>query len=296
MSGLDHANTNRGDEAHVEWDELAVGWALRALEPDDEDRFTVHLPGCERCQASVSDGSRIITALVEQLPLQSPSPELRTRLLAEIGKTRPIAAAPPAAPAQPATGPRPESALGESVIDLAAARHRSGARQSRSTWTRISTLVAAAAAVLVIAGLGVWNVNLQTDRDHFSTVAADRGAILQDLAAAGEVSMTPLRDGDGQAVATLVTGVSQTMVMTNGLPVNDSSDEIYVLWGLQAAGEQPQALGTFDVVGAELDMRTVSSTAAGIDSFDGYAVTLESGRAAPEGPTLPMVASGQVTA
>lgn len=294
MSGLE-----RDDTAHVEWDELAVGWALRALEPDDEDRFSVHLPGCQRCLASVRDGGAIITALVEQLPLQSPSPELRSRLLAEIGKTRPMAPSVPAAgsaPGQLPSSPAHEASVDSSVVDIAAARHRSSMRRARSSWRKVSTLVAAAAAVLVIAGLGVWNVNLQTDRDHATTVAADRGEILQDLAAAGEVSMTPLRDGDGQSVATLVTGVSQTMVMTNGLPVNDSSDEIYVLWGLQEAGQQPQALGTFDVVGNELDMRTVSSTVSGIDSFDSYGVTLESGRAAPEGPTLPMVASGQVTA
>ncbi len=289
MSGLD-----RNDAAHDEWDELAVGWALRALEPDDEDRFTTHLLGCERCQASVRDSDRVLGALVEQLPLQSPSPALRTRLLAEIGKTgrSPDASPPRLAEPAPSDG---------ALIDLSAARGRSLARRtrlshrSRSTWTTISTLVAAAAAVLVIAGLGIWNLNLQTDRNQATSVAADRGDILRDLAAAGEVNMTPLRDGDGQAVATLVRGSSQTMVMTNGLRVNDSADQIYVLWGLKQVGD-PEPIGTFDVVTGDLDMRTVGSTASGIDAFNGYGVTLESGRAAPDSPTLPMVASGQVTA
>jgi len=282
------------DPAHAEWDELAVGWALRALEPDDEDRFSGHLRGCERCTNSVQDSSRVITALVEQLPLQSPSPELRSRLLAEIGNTRRTAET-----ATPAG--QPESRLPEGeLIDFAAAHDRSVARRartrqrSRSTWTTISTLVAAAAAVLVIAGLGIWNLNLQTDRDNAVSVAAEREGILQDLAAAGEVSMTPLHDGDGRPVATLVQGSRQTMVMTNGLQVNDSQDQIYVLWGLKEVGE-PQPLGTFDVVNGELDMRTVGSTMSGIDTFNGYGLTLESGRAAPETPTLPMVASGQVT-
>lgn len=289
MSGLD-----RNDPVHVEWDELAVGWAMRALEPDDEHRFSTHLRGCERCQASVQDSGRVITALVAQMPLQSPSPELRSRLLAEIGKTR---RNPDATPLR-----RPETALPDGeLIDFAAARHRSIARStragrgSRSKGTTISTLVAAAAAVLVIAGLGIWNLNLQTDRDNAASVAADRGQILQDLAAAGEVNMTPLNDGDGQSVATLVIGSTQAMVMTNGLPVNDSDEQIYVLWGLQEAGGQPQALGTFDVVDDALDMRTVGSTVSGLDTFNGYAVTLESGRRAPDAPTLPMAATGQVT-
>lgn len=288
MSGLD-----RNDASHVEWDELAVGWALRALEPDDEDRFTVHLRGCERCAASVRDSDHVLTALVEQLPLQSPSPELRTRLLAEIGRTGRTP------DAMTARLPEPAPSDG-ALIDFTAARSRTLARRqrssapSRSTWTRISTLVAAAAAVLVIAGLGVWNFNLQDDRNQATSVAADRGKILQDLASAGEVNMTPLRDGDGQAVATLVRGTSQTMVMTNGLRVNDSDQQIYVLWGLKQVGD-PEPIGTFDVVSGELDMRTVGATAAGIDAFDSYGLTVESGRVAPESPTLPMVASGQVT-
>ena len=34
---------------HEEWDALAVGWVLSALDPDDEARFADHLPGCDRC-------------------------------------------------------------------------------------------------------------------------------------------------------------------------------------------------------------------------------------------------------
>lgn len=286
MSGLD-----RNDTTHTEWDELAIGWALRSLEPDDEGRFSAHLRSCERCGASVRDSGRVLNALVDQLPLQSPSPELRSRLLAEASRTRRQRAT---APARPEEQARPD----EELIDFSAARRRSmdrgsrTVRGSRSRWTAVSTLVAAAAAVLVIAGLGIWNFNLQADRDNATTVAADRGQILQDLTEAGEVSMTPLHDGGGQSVATLVIASSQTMVMTDGLPVNDTDDEIYVLWGLQTDGEPPQALGTFDVVDDDLDMRTVGSTVAGLDSFSGYALTLEPGRRAPQTPTLPVVATG----
>ena len=35
--------------SHDEWDELAAGYALHALEPDEERRFTDHLAGCEEC-------------------------------------------------------------------------------------------------------------------------------------------------------------------------------------------------------------------------------------------------------
>lgn len=297
MSGLDINDRDRDDTAHVEWDEFAVGWALRALEPHDEDRFSVHLKACPRCQTTVADSGAIITEVLNQLPLQSPSPQLRDRLLAEAAKTRPN----PASQSERQARPEPESGRTEAaqsdgaLIDLAAARHRPAAGRTRSSWTTMRTLLVAAAAVLVIAGLGIWNLTLQTDRDRAAAIAADRGEILQDLAAAGDVQMTPLVDGDGDTLAFLVMGTGTAMVMTNGLDVNTESETTYVLWGLQEVGQQPVPLGTFDVVHNELDMRTVGSTVSGIDTFNGYGLTLESGRSAPTSPTLPMVASGQVT-
>lgn len=291
MSGLDSSSRDRDDDSHVAWDECAVGWAVRALEPDDEDRFAEHLGGCERCQATVGESGRILAEVLAQLPLQSPRPELRARLLAEVANTRqPIPAS--RTTSRPAAAPL--KAEGE-LIDFAAARHRSVARRTRVAWTTTRTLIAAAAAVLVIAGLGIWNVTLQADRDRASAVAADRGEILQDLAAAGEQQITPLLDGEGQPVATLVLTSSTARVLTDGLDVNNDLETTYVLWGLQEVGQQPVPLGTFDVVDSELDLRTVGSTVSGIDSFKGYAVTLESGRTAPTEPTLPMVASGQVS-
>ena len=40
---------------HGEWDALAVGWALSALDPEDEERFAEHLPDCARCTATVRE-------------------------------------------------------------------------------------------------------------------------------------------------------------------------------------------------------------------------------------------------
>ena len=39
--------------SHEEWDELAVGYALSALEPDELDRFVLHLVDhCRQCSQS----------------------------------------------------------------------------------------------------------------------------------------------------------------------------------------------------------------------------------------------------
>jgi hypothetical protein len=53
-------------------------------------------------------------------------------------------------------------------------------------------------------------------------------------------------------------------------------------------------LGTFDVVTAGTDLRTVGSTTTALDGYPAYALSLEPGRQAPSSPT-DIVATGQVT-
>lgn len=48
---------------HDEWDELAAGYALHALEPDEEQRFTEHLAGCEACTATLGDHELVAAQL-----------------------------------------------------------------------------------------------------------------------------------------------------------------------------------------------------------------------------------------
>jgi anti-sigma-K factor RskA len=42
-------------QAHETWEELAAGYALHALGPDDERQFLDHLPGCPQCAAALDD-------------------------------------------------------------------------------------------------------------------------------------------------------------------------------------------------------------------------------------------------
>ena len=80
--------------------------------------------------------------------------------------------------------------------------------------------------------------------------------------------------------------------MADGATNADADDEVYVVWGVQ--GEDPTPLGTCDVVTSAKDLRTVGSTATGLDDFAGYAMSIEPGRQAPSSPT-DIVATGQVT-
>jgi anti-sigma-K factor RskA len=48
---------------HDEWDELAAGYALHALEPDEEQRFTEHLATCDECAAVLGDHELVAAQL-----------------------------------------------------------------------------------------------------------------------------------------------------------------------------------------------------------------------------------------
>jgi len=48
---------------HDEWDELAAGYALHALEPDEEQRFTQHLATCAECSAILGDHELVAAQL-----------------------------------------------------------------------------------------------------------------------------------------------------------------------------------------------------------------------------------------
>ena len=124
---------------HDAFDELAVGWALHALEPEDEAVFARHLPGCARCAETVAETTAVMAAMATDLPQAAPSEGLRSRLQAAVAGTEQVhrAAAPPA---QAATVPVP--------------------RPSR----RALAVALVAAAVATIAGLGIWNVVLGADR------------------------------------------------------------------------------------------------------------------------------------
>lgn len=271
-----------GRRDHEEFDELAVGWALKALEPDDESRFGKHLLDCSRCSQTVRDAREMTAAMAMAVPMEEPSDALRARILS--------AAA--AEPRQP--GVRPPTQLPRRP-PLAVGVTRPPVRRQHRLRGRARILargVALAAALALVVGLGGWNLDLRSDRTAAQAVAARQAAVLDELNDRGVYNVAPLETSDGEAVGTVVVHDGAAKVMADGLPVNDTERETFVLWGMRRS-LSPVALGTFDVLRSELDVRTVSSTSTGLDQYDGYAISIEPGRQAPSSPT-DMVATGTV--
>jgi len=259
---------------HDRFDELAVGWALHALEPEDEAVFAVHLRDCLRCASTVDETSEVMAAMAADLPGAEPSDELRHRLRAAVAETEqlPVPAAAPAEPAEVAVpAPRPVPV--------------------QPRWRRALPAALVAAAVAAIVALGLWTVVLDADRQELQDTVAAQSAVVEALTSPGRATIARL-DSDGDPVATVVARDGELQVVTNGLSVNDGDATSYVVWGL--GGERPVALGTFDVDRSQVAVETVGSGQTGLDDYAEYGISLEPGQEPPAQPS-DVVATGQVT-
>jgi hypothetical protein len=125
---------------HDYWDELAAGYALHGLAPDEETSFVAHLETCEQCGASVTDHEFVAAQLgaIAHYREDDEAPSWESMRRAVIGDA-PAAAA---------------------VVDLDSRRRRYDVSRR---------VLAAAAAVVVIAGGGIATWRLTTGGNGCTT-------------------------------------------------------------------------------------------------------------------------------
>jgi hypothetical protein len=422
---------------HEDWDALAVGWAMSALDREDEERFAAHLPGCARCTATVRESLYTVADLAYALPDEAPPASMKARLMAAVAaeprrsptepeqpstepstdpeaeSTGPEAEWPrlpapagnldwfagpdlaggdlaggdlaggdlaggdragsdPAGPdlagdespgdppAQPRVGdgsgngatPEPDRLTRDDgpVADppgngatpepdrLTAADHpvlgdRPGTAgrpalgdrptppgqpgvggrttsdsvppgedgvvvplEPRRRRRRITLAVAAAAVLALVAGLGVWNVQLRSDQDDLRRLVAQRDAAIQQLTASGPARVAALT-GNGQPSperrATLVVRGDQVEIIVETL-VPTTGNERYWLWTLRCDTPQPTDLKPikgFTVTQPEFSVRDIGSD-PGVATATCFAISSEVGSATPTTPRQ-VVAVGQ---
>ncbi|MDN5747932.1 MAG: anti-sigma factor [Pseudonocardia sp.] len=284
----------------------AVGWALHALEPDEEMAVLLHLPQCEVCQAAVLDAEQILAGLGATVTLLTPPASLRDRLMAEVAETpqRPPILRPRSSPETSGTDAAVADAPGRVDAPAPARRHRLDAEDASSPsrparWIRAWTgsrgrrLVAASlavVAVLSVGGLVVRTTQLEQQRDAETAQAQGLSELIGQLGEPGSRHALLTDSDTGAIVAAVLVSDGERQVYSVGLPANPA-DSTYVAWG-QNPGADPVPLGAFDVDAADQGMRTIGSTAEA-GKFTGYAISLEPGRVPPASPTR-VVASGQV--
>src|SRR4029453_4399809 len=142
--------------SHSEFEELAAGYVLGALEPDDEHAFQRHLEGCPTCQANLRELEAVVGELAYTVPPVDPPDTvwagIRRQIKPEAARPGAVQVPPPAgAPRAPEGSGAPGSAPGGRGL-------------------RLLPVLAAAAAILVVVVLSLWNLNLRDEnavyRDH----------------------------------------------------------------------------------------------------------------------------------
>jgi anti-sigma-K factor RskA len=194
--------------SHSEFEELAAGYVLGALEPDDEHVFQQHLGGCPVCEASVRELEAVAGELAYAVPPVDPPDTLWAGIRRQI---RPEAARRPAIPPVPAPGAG------------------TGGRR-----LRLLPALATAAAVLLVVVLSLWNLNL---RDQNALYRARVAALEQAAQLANDptASLVALDKGTAAAEAR-ATVISSSRKDRGVLLVQDlppiQRNRVYELWRL----------------------------------------------------------------
>jgi hypothetical protein len=221
-----------GNPPHADYESLAAGYALHALEPEDEQRLSAHLITCLSCARLVADTALLGSAFAELLEPEAPPPGLRARILAaataeprplpeQVAAPRiPTAVSAPAAPAQ--VVPAPSKSAGR-------------------PWRLRERVLVGALAAAIGVGVAVPVTLAASHRSGTGSTSALAQALLQPNAQ--EVT---LKGTTGASLARAVMSDKGMYLLANGLPINDRSRSIYVLWAANAQGQR-RAIGTFDV-------------------------------------------------
>jgi anti-sigma-K factor RskA len=269
-------------QEHAHFDELAAGFALHALDPDDEQQFLAHLATCPRCRDALSDFTEVAAALADDWSAVEPSPLLGQRIMAAIAESPPAGvtdlSARRAQSRDSAESHHPDQARSQP-------RHRSQRQHHR----RLVTIASAAAAAVLVAGGAVWG-GLAATGGSTTSVAGHSGSCLTHRTCPQVV----LTDSRTHATAGQVMIVGQTVwLVPSGLPADNEARHVYVLWQITGA-HTPLAVGSFDVRGHADQAVRIGSLAVPYHGTWAFAVSLEPGRTIPAHPSHP-VALGQVT-
>jgi anti-sigma-K factor RskA len=241
---------------HDAWDELAVGQALGALEPEDEQAFATHLRECAQCGRTLADMEAATAQLAYGVDAAEPPPALLDSIMSEVRRSERVAVVPRQA---------------ERVIPL-----RRRARQ----WPDAPWLATAAAAVLVVALAG-WNFQLRADNAAKSQALAARSGYLSAATDpnAKPVVLKPVDTATTARAQVLVQGTRAWLVV-DGFDQNDTAKQVYVLW--KVSGDQTTPVRTFDVVHDGPNFIDAGEVADA--NTEGFAVSIENGRTMPATP------------
>jgi len=182
---------------------LSGAYAVDALDDHERELFEQHLADCAACQAEVAS-LREASAILAETSYAAPPPALRDKVLADIGKVRPL---PPLPEQEPV------------VRDLESVRRR-----------RFPVALAAAAAVLAVLGAGaVVTQPWQDDSSKPPTVAEQ---VLQ----ASDAERVSVQLGGAEATVVRSVSAGRAVIVTIDMPPAPDG-KVYELWLQRPDGE-----------------------------------------------------------
>ena len=276
-------NDTTNTQVHTTVTELLPEYALGTLAAPDEHVVSAHLANCPACQRELEELREAASFLAFTAPPATPSPAVKSALLARVEH---LAAAP--AGDIPALAAVPRSSAG------------TPARPRR--WRAVRYTLAAVAAVALLA-LGGWNIALQRQlhdqqqqAQAQATQAADQATIARLVAnpAAAHTVFGPVTGQYGSlppAGYVYIDPNSTTAVMLTYWLPHLAPNTRYQLWLITSGGERDSG-GLFTVDGRG-NASVVIHAPAPFSKYNAIGVTAEPYDGSPQ-PTTPRVLGGTI--
>ena len=251
--------------------DLAAGFVLGALDPEEEQAVRDHLASCELPHDEIAELGGVVPYLADSVDQVEPPASLKARIMA--------AAAEDLAARRAKDGQAESVRADRQVVSFPSAEER----EVRRRRTNVIGWALRIAAVLVIAALGAWNLRLQQE---LNVTRQDLDQALQPTNAVAVLRP----EGAGPSGVALVQADGTVRLEMRNLPAT-AGTQVYEAWVI-APGGAPVPIGGF-AVGQDgtgkLVARQVGAT-AGVT----LALTREPAPNATT-PTLPIVSSGVAT-
>jgi anti-sigma factor RsiW len=278
--------------SHIELEELAAGYVLGALEPDDEQAFQRHLEGCPTCQANVRELEAVVGELAYSAPPVDPPETVWAGIRRQIKPEARRGAVPRPVPTPAGQG---GSATGPGTAPGGPGPGTAGARG-----LRLLPGLAAAAAIFLVVVLSLWNLSLRdqnaVQRDRIA--ALERATQLANDPTANLVALddNPAAPPGAQATVIASTREDRGVLLIENLPLLQRG-RVYELWGIPAGGTTADAEKAVVFVPLRRTGTQTLQFEVPIQPGTTFAITDEPGPAGSEKPTTrPLLAGSARTA
>lgn len=234
--------------------DMVAAYVLDALSPQEAEQFEAHLAGCDQCQAEVAELRQVVDVLPLAADPVEPPRELRDRILEAVQEDA-------------------ASSPGLKVLPGGNA----GAPRKR---TRLPTVIVAVAAAVMIAFLGIRDLQLQVNNQQVSL----QRQVAEALAKGVPVSHVTGTAAAPHATASLVQTSQHAYLIVRGLHPSRAS-KVYQVWYVR--GTTVRSAGVFTY--------SRGSKIVPLPPATGYpltAVTVEPGPHGSKLPTGPKVLLG----